>query len=276
MDQLERIEQLKARQKELFDHWHYMKQMVTFKLYELLNSLNIGPSEIFKTDDEMVSIDVNPYGQNAKWEIREGIYFKDDEGGRDFGSSIDLYISDVRVRVNLGSCGTWDLRDKEEWSRLLLVKQIFDHEEDIIREISKLVDISEVDERNAISRELDQINRSIQQAKDEQERKEWIEKIKNAKWIGRLGSSWEYDRGPDGQILPDGIGHYVSHYYCLDKIVKVTDKSILTNECSNEGSEYSWIHHRLDLKLVIYKLKRKDLYLITDLNKFPPQDEGSK
>ena len=278
MEQLERIEQLKERQKELYDHWKYMKQMVTFKLYELLDQLNIAPLPIFKTGDEIVEIDI-PYSygeKDAEWEVRETIYFKNDEGKRDFASDICLYIDSKRISVNIGTCGRWDLRDKGQWSRILLLKEIFYHEEDIIRELSKIVDVSEIDERYAISRELDQINRTIQQAKNEEERKEWIVKIKNAKWLGKLGKHWEYDKGPDGFIDPDSPGKYINHYYNLEKINKVTDKSILTNECDNDGSPYNWINHRLDLSSVISKLKRKDLYLITDLNEFPPQDEGSK
>lgn len=266
MSREERLEELKGKQKELFSHWHDMKVRVTKKLYKLLTDLNQGPLPILYGDDDLVSIDVgcDYYGEKeAKWKVRDTIYFKTKEGKREFASDIELYITDIRISVNVGTCGTWDLRDEGQWSRILLLKNIFDHQDDIIRELSQIIDLSEIDERAEVSREIDKINREISREKEQAEEAEFRKLLVPGKLLAELGQHWVY---PDGEH-----GKFVPHYYHHELITKLTEVSVLTQD-----ADYKWITHRRKLKDVMWQLKNKRLFIVNSKDDIPPEEEDSK
>ena len=175
MTEIERIEALR-KEEEFYRHlWYAQEDAVQKKLFELLNQLYNGPAKLRQPrESDSVGIDYPSFSakENGElWEVRKIITFVDpeDKHSYDFGSTFDLYITNKSIRVNNGSCGTWGLQDVCQWSRILLIKAIFDHQEDIIKEITPLIDIEVKEKLYDICREINRINDGIRKAKEEEE-----------------------------------------------------------------------------------------------------------
>ena len=272
MDELERLDNLRARQQELFNNWNVVKQNVTNRLYELLNNYNQGNVPLYWSDDYKAGIEGKSWRDDGtEWVVYKTIEFQDPDGKRDFGSSFDLRISNLRITVNMGSIGSWGSDDKCQLSRINLVQSIFLHEQELIDEMSKVVDMSEVEERYKVSREIDQINSDLEKAKVMREELVFRVKLKPGMYLANLGKRWEYPKNEDGSTNWDVIPKEVRYYTAFEKIVKVTEVSVMTTE-----HRYNWINHRHRIKDVINQLRWKHWYLIDDLNAIPPEEEDSK
>ena len=251
MTELERIDQLKERIKVLIDEWAGQRRRVTDKLYDLLEDLNLGPAPLLRNDKYTVTIDNHiRFPREADWEVREEIRFVNQDpkskSPYDFGSSFSLYIYSNHIEINHGSCGQWGLDDKGQWSRLILMKAIFDHQDDIIRELGALLDFKVYEELWDLQCERDRIERDIENARIEREKQELLAQVKPGKWFAQLGWHWVYPEGKPSER--------VFHWYNCEKIVKITDKSFLTED------KYS--SYRRNKDNYIYALKRKTLFII--------------
>lgn len=283
MTEIERLDELKKQREVYYKKWRERLQLVTKELFGILNQLNTGPLELLPLrEDEVVSIDSGSYiDKDVTWEVRKEIYFvnqnPEENRSYDFGSSFSLYITNKNIKLNHGSCGTWGLEDKGQWSRLILMKGIFDHEQDIIDTLTPLIDLSDRNEFYKLDREINQINRDIEQAKNERERAQIRTTLKPGKYLAKIGKTWEYPRKEDGSIDFEKDGYYRYYYHTFEKISKVTDKTVITETCYKDGSVCGWgskTHHKLPQ--VITNIKYKTFAVIDDVNQTPPEDIGSK
>ena len=279
---VDNLVQLKERETELRKIWYAQRQKVTTKLYELLNDLNLGPlSLITPKEDQLVEIDNwGPFGEKIKWKVSEEVYFfNPDENGRDFGSSFSLYVWDTKITLNHGSCGEWGLEAKGQWSRLLLMKAIFDHQEDIIRELDPLIDMSVREELWDVSSQINHSAQDLKRIENEKQTKEIISQLKPNLYLCHISKQWEYYKDEQGNFIEvDGKdGYYKKSLVPEYKILKVTDKTIIAVETFADGKEaYAWRKYHLKLSTIVENIKRKHIYVVEDLNIAPPQDEDSK
>ena len=272
MDELERLDNLRARQKELFNNWSVVKKNVTIRLHELLNNYNIGNVPLFWPDDYRVGIEGKSWKDDGtEWVVYRTIEFQTEDGKRDFGSNFDLRISNLKITVNLGTIGSWGSDDKCQLSRINLVQSIFLHEQEIIDEMSKVVDMSEVEERWKVAREIDQINDDIQKARIAREEKVIKAKLKPGMYLATIGEHWVYPKRPDGSTDWGAMGKKVKHYTAFEKITKITEVSVMTTE-----EQYKWINHRHPIKDVVNQVIWKHWHIVDDLNAIPPEEEDSK
>ena len=272
MDELERLDNLRARQHELFNNWNVVKENVTKRLHELLNNYNQGNVPLYWSEDYKAGIEGKSWKDDGtEWVVYRTIEFQDPDGKRDFGSNFDLRISNKRITVNIGTIGSWGSDDKCQLARINLVQSIFLHEQDLIQAMSEVVDMSEVEERYKVSREIDQINDDIQKAKMAREEAEVRRKLKPGMYLATIGSHWVYPKNEDGSTDWKGDGKQVRHFTPFEKIVKITDVSVMTTE-----HHYNWINHRHPIKEVVNQVRWKKWYIIDDLNAIPPEEEDSK
>ena len=271
MNGIEQLEDLRKRQEELYNKWTAQRIAVTEKLYGVLNLLNLGPAPLLELrDQEMVSIDRDKWlNPDQKWKVRKEIYFVNQDPTRDrsydFGSSFSLYITDTHITVNHGSCGEWGLEDKGQWSRLILLKGIFDHEQDIIDSISPLIDYSIREELSEVSYSIDEINRAIERAQREKEDLEIKQTIKLNKYICSLGNNWKEETDDQGNVHWKKYKSYVGH----EQIINITDKTVTTSD--------PWsCHHRYKISDLIFKLKHKYLYIVDNKEVTPPEETDSE
>lgn len=262
-----RLEQLKEQESVLSENYKSQRRRATIKLYDILKDLNNGPCELLIPDpvQNPVNIDTRywSYDSEDDWEVREEIRFKawkNDERGYDFGSDIDIYITKDDIKINHGSCGTWGLEEKGQWSRILLIKAIFDHQGDIIREMSQIVNLDKIKELYKVRNEISKINEEIRKealAKETEEVRSLLFKSVG-KYLATKGRHWCWPK--DGEAE----GHYEYHYYNHEKIEGITQKSVLTSEAS-----YNWVQHRHKLDSIIYDLRNHNLYIVDNINVEP-------
>lgn len=260
MKGIERLEELQNKYIEVFEKWSAQKEKVTQVLYKILNDLNLGPAPLLPLREfEFVSIDRDNWLEpNQKWKVRKEIYFVNQDPTRDreydFGSSFSLYITNEHITVNHGSCGEWGLSDKGQWSRLILMKAIFDHEQDIIDTLNPLIDYSVREELHDISNSIDEINRAIERAQVEKEEAEVKKNIKLNKYICIKKKDWETNKF----IF---VGH--------EQIIKITEKTVTTSD--------PWgCHRRYKINQLIFKLRVKTLYIVDNKDVTPPEESDSK
>ena len=282
LNAVDNLVQLKERETELRKVWYAQRQKVTTRLYEILNGLNLGPlSLITPKEDQPVDIDNwGPFGKKIKWKVSEEVqFYNPDEDCRDFGSSFSLYIWDEKITLNHGSCGEWGLEDKGQWSRLLLMKAIFDNQDYIIQELDPLIDMSVRDELWDVSTQINNISQALRRIEDENKTKEIISQLKPNLYLCHISKRWEYYRDENGNFIEVNgkDGYYKKSWVSEYKILKVTDKTIIAVETYDDGKEaYSWRKCYLKLPVIIGNIKRKHIYIIEDLTIAPPQDEDSK
>ena len=137
--------------------------------------------------------------------------------------------------------------------------------------MSEVVDMSEVEERYKVSREIDQINTDLEKAKIAREEEKIRKQLKPGMYLASIKTHWEYPKREDGSIDWGADGKQVNRYSAFEKIVKVTEASVMTTE-----HQYNWINHRRPIRDVINQLRWKHWYLIDDLNAIPPEEEDSK
>ncbi len=275
LEGIERLNALQAKQEELFGKWKATRLAVGNKLYELLNELNQGPAKLFipkGIEESGVRIKDYDWPQNPDivWALSEEVYFKNQDPNRvrdtDFGSSFSLSINNLGIRVNHGSCGEWSMEDKGQWSRLLLIRNIFYHQEDIIRELNALIDINIYKEYNEAKSAISEINRAIEKAKREEEEKVVLSQLKAGKYLCKKGSRWVYDNDDENSLK----GHYIYFYHQFSKIEKVSEVTLLTTDPS-----YYWISHRPKIKDIVRQILMGDLYLVDSKDATPQEESGS-
>lgn len=257
-NELERLDNLRARIKDLRDQWFFQRKAVTEKLYSILNDLNLGPAPLLPLRDlELVNIQDHDYPEREgfKWKVSKEIYFVNQDPNRDrdwdFGSTFSLYITNLGITLNHGSCGTWGLEDKGQWSRLILMKAIFDHQQDIIDALDPLIDTKVLNELYKADAQISQIEYDIAKAQEERELNEIKKKIKVGKWLAHLSKGWT----SQGNTY---------HWFNYSKITKITEVSIFVNECDYQGEPYAWITHRFKIKDILSQIKNNRLYILDD------------
>ena len=271
MSEIERLQELEQEEKKWYSLFFEQRVVVTKKLYEILDQLNLGPLPLIipKEDNPVDVSDDYHYGApQGKWRVSENVYFKSPTDGKDydFGSSFNLYITDIGITVNHGSCGEWGLEDKGQWTRLLLMKAIFDHQQDIIDALNPLIDLEVREKFHKANNEIYEIKLAIRKAEEEAAEQELRKKLKIGMYIAR--KSWNYVY-PNGYDKP-GVKQW--YWYDLYQIAKVTDKLIIAHECTSKGNPYTWYKKHLPIKDTMARLKSGSQFLVEDLS-IPPVGE---
>ena len=271
MEGIERLNTLQEKSKLYWDLWDAQKKAVTEKLYSILKDLSLGPAPLLPLrENEMVSIEGKDWlDETCLWKVRKEIYFVNQDPTRnrdyDFGSSFTLVITNKAIRINHGSCGEWGLDDKGQWSRLILMKGIFDHQQDIIDSLSPLIDYSVREILYDVNNEIDNINRAIEQAQREKEDKEIFATVKVGKYICNKKPYWKWETDENGNETSVKVYQYVGH----EKITKISEKTITTTD--------PWgYNRRYKITQIIYQLRCKSLYIVDNREVTPPEEEGSK
>lgn len=272
MDELERVAELQKLRQDHFNKWVEVKERVTRELYKILINLNEkNPAKLlYRPEKELVDLDDYdfPRKEGLKWKIRQTIYFENQDPDKtcawDFGSSFDLYITNLGLTINHGSCGSWGKDDKGQLSRLHLMSDIFDNEENIIQTLDPLIDFTDYklfcDARCA----LDEVNKAIAEAKRRKEEAELLKDVGPGKYFANIGTTWKYIKDDKGQEIVKKI----KYYYNFEKIDKITDKNFLTSD------DYGY-HYRRDRLTYIFKIKNKYIHVIDSKDAVPPEEEGS-
>lgn len=267
MNELERLDELRKSAEAYRECWLEQRLAVTKKLYQMLDLLNLGPAKLLPLKEkETVSIDnYRCFGQDVKWHVSKEIYFENQDPeskvGYDSHSSFSLYITPEHVTINHGSSGEWGLEDKGQWSRLILMKGIFEHEKDIIETLDHMIDMSVKEKFDKACAEINQINNDILEAKREREFNEIKKKLRPGKYLVRRGRHYIWDNEQNG--------HYEYYYHTPIKIEKITEVSIFAHECDNKGIEYTWIGRRLKIEDILHQLKYNELFVIDNMDEKP-------
>ena len=159
------------------------------------------------------------------------------------------------------------------------MKAILDHQEDIIRELDLLINMSVREELWDVSTKINDISQALKRIEDEKKTKEIISQLKPNLYLCHISKQWEYYKDENGNFIEvDGKdGYYKKSWVPEYKILKVTDKNIITVEAYTDGTEaYPWRKYHLKLSQIIGNIKHKYIYIIEDLTIAPPQDEDSK
>jgi len=267
MSELERIDELRAQQKELYEKWYAVERGVTEKLYEILNNLNEGPAKLLPLkSEETVDIENHDWlDDKVFWKIRKEIYFvnqdpNDTNREYDFGSSFSLYITNKNIQINHGSCGTWGLEDKGQWSRLLLMTAIFKNQEMIIESLAPYINFDDRKKLREVNREIDDIERAIRAAKEEKERQAIISQLAPGKYIAKMGYHYNYKLDENG----NEVSSKEYYYYDFEKIIKITEKKIITED---HWHDRKW-RNKNDY---IYYIRCKNIYIVNNTDEVPPQ-----
>ena len=264
MTEIERLEELRSKQRELGEAWKAQRKIVRKKIYEILTKLNEGSGVDLASFNEEGYCYIDdtdwPHKEGFKWKVSHQVYFKNtdpDYPNRtyDFGSSFDLYISNLEITVNHGSCGTWGKGDPAQLARLKLIVAIFEHEKDIIDELDPLINLQVCKDLTAINCEIDKINWAIQDAKRRTERAEYLKLLVPGKYLAVVGKSWRYEENSSKQVR---------YYYGFEKIRKVTEKSILTDD------DYGYSYRR-DLDTYINKIRNGYVHIVDNKDATPPE-----
>lgn len=269
MDELERLDSLRQREKELMGIWENVRTRTTEKLYEILNKINIGNKPIYYNPEALVNIEKGDYrDEEVVWQVRDCIEFLNDEARRDFGSSFDITISNKRITVNHASCGTWGSSDKCQLSRINLLQSIFLHEQDIIDELNEVVDVSSCAERWKVQHEIDQINQDILEAKRQRQREEILKNIKVGKYLASRCHKWVYPKREDGSEDWTQVGTKLYYFVIEEQIDKVCEATVKTHEF-----KYNWYTHQRKIKDLINQVIWGHIYILDNEDDPCPQED---
>lgn len=280
---LNELKDLREQRDELASLVKIQRREVAVKLHSIYEDLNQGPLPLLPLhEDALVAIDDNPkYGDpEYVWEVHDMVYFVNQDPsttGYDFGSSFDLYITNKEIEINHGCIGQWGLKDKGQWSRLLLMRNIFLHEDDIIRELKQIINAEIIKELHKVQSKIMALNDKLQSIERKEFEEKTIKALKETKYLARKAYNWFYQTKEDGSI--DYNAPMIKKYWWDDafKIEKITDKSIIGYECDGKGRRYNYSRtNRLKLDEVINDIQFAHLYLVNDLTTSPQPDGDSK
>ena len=272
MDELEKVAELQKLREEHLAKWLDVKERVTRELYKILINLNEKNPAKLLYNPEKTLVDIDDYDfpkkEGLRWKIRQIIYFENQDTNKtcpwDFGSSFDLYITNLGITLNHGSCGSWGKDDKGQLSRLHLMSDIFDNEENIIQTLDPLIDFTDYKQYCDARSALDQINRAIAEAKRRQEEAELLKDVVPGKYFANIGNTWKYGKDENGKETVKRV----KYYYNFEKIDKITDKNFLTSD------DYGY-HYRRDRSSYIFRIKNKSIHVVDSKDAVPPEEEGS-
>ena len=265
MGEIERVIELKEKVNQLGGQWVDQKRVVTNKLYSILNDLNLGPAPLLLRENQLVEIRdyTYPEQEGFKWEVTTTVHFVNQDPTHptrdsDFGSDFYLYITNQKISINHGSCGTWDLSDKGQWSRLILMKAIFDHQQDIIDALNPLIDFKVKEAYDDVRCELERIERSIREAEEEKKKKEILANIKPGMYFANKGYHYVYDGKSD-------TSHKEKYYYGHQKIIKIAEKNFIVE---NSWGERSW----MKIDNTVWNIQNYYLFVVGSKDEVPPQE----
>lgn len=226
-----------------------MQLKVESKLNELIKSMD--------SDAMVVRTHVRrPWSSkhlDDEWEVDCTIGFPGKEGRQlDFGSTIDVELFTSKLEVNVGTCGSYDNTDIYQVRRVHLLSKMWNAESTLLKELSGVVEIELVKEYEHLFSERDQIKREIREAEDAAERASLLEQLSKAKYIYGVRQHYNYE-----------TKKYENSLGSVRKIIKITDKTVITNDCNDAGESYypGSSNNWEKLGFIIGSLKAGTIYL---------------
>lgn len=200
-------------------------------------------------------IDYDDYREND-FEVRVEVsaLTKDDERIKkgfkyDFGSGTDLYINSKEIKVSHGSIGTYSRENKGQLFRDTFLCHLWESEFDVINDIKGFVDIDLLKALKLLCRELDTITRERQAQQVKEENNRILNELKKSKYLCGFTTRYDWDTSKNYE-----------YYAELRKIIKVTDKTVMTIATDKDGNEYPYSSTKREkLSEVISLLKFKKL-----------------
>lgn len=195
---------------------------------------------------------------NDEWEVDCTIGFPGKEDRQlDFGSSIDTNFFTSNLEVNVGTCGSYDNTDIYQVRRVHLLSNMWNAESNLLKELSGVVEIELVKEYERIFSERDQIQKEIREAEDAAERASLLEQLSKAKYIYNIRRNYNWD-----------TKKYEHHLGSVRKIIKITDKTVITNDCNDAGeSYYPGSNNWEKLGFIIGSLKAGTIFLSNSIGR---------
>ena len=273
MEGIELLENLKKDFETFKERANKQDQLVGEALTQMLvNIMGEGPLEILPLRADVRE----PWclrDEKSRFQINTTVRFKNPDGSTYtdgspkalFGADISLYIFDTYLKMNYGTCGEYGHDDVEQIEKAKLVVKIWEHEDMICSLLNDMIDMDVIKQLNETRRQIDRINDAIQADKRAQERSEWLGKIRQASYIAyrRKEQKGHYEEGK-GWIKEGYEYKYTSH----EKILKITDKTILTQDRYADK-------HRRPIDQVISYLKYSGYVLLDEMIfSSPIEEEG--
>lgn len=209
------------------------------------------------------------YGSyNEQWRIDTTLYFKTKDEGRidrgyswDFGSDINMYIHADHLELNYGTIGSYTKKDLGQISRVYLVFKLWENENELLERINDNLNINNRTAFEDLNREINDIQWELNHRKEEREKKDILEKIKNAKYLAvcrkeYLNCIWDSEEGTYKNETP------IYRYTNVDKIDKITEKNVITID------NYWKERHLNNLDQVIHNIKCKTMALLDEKKEY--------
>lgn len=261
------LEELENQQRDLYNKWNDLKGDVYQKLLNYLDMINEGaPLQTFKRPNGKVDIDnydswKHRHKEGYKWSLRLDVEFPDptDSNKSDFGSDFNLYISNLDLSLNHGTCGTWDKSDLGQYTRLKMMVAVFEHQDDIIRMLNEMIDMNIFYQMETLGTEISARHDQIRIAEEEALNKKILSEIVPGRYFAVLGYHWHY--------LDEGGCEKVYHFYNKEKIIKVSEKTFITQD-----PNYHWETHRRNKESYLFQIKTSRLFILNDINQEPTQE----
>ena len=256
---VEKDNELKLKVKEMNSN---LEQRLN-TLFTAINStgLELLPIKVGVEAHPWVSMDLRDKIEEQTFSVRTTIYFKNLDPNKDrdydFGSNFDLTIYDTFIEINKGTCGSYTKYDRCQKGRDLLLASVWENEQTLCDICKEVINVELLDELYNVRKEIQDINYMIVRAKEEAELKVAKKELLTAKFLAKKRKDEHYNWDTHSYDEPTYT------YHTFQKIVKITDKLVIVQDCNNDGEPwYVGDTRRLKLSQVLNNIKSKYLFCL--------------
>lgn len=267
MEGLELLQNLDVKRTELIGKKETMTSALKKGLFDLFKTLKGEEGPNFYERPPQISRPWSLKDEGSPFEVRLELSFETTDPERlergyktEFGCDISLTIHEDGMEMNYGTCGSYSSKDIGQMARAFLIPKLWLNEGSIIKICKDTVDMSVIDELCEINGKISQINWDIQQAENARKKAETVAQLRQAKYICQRYTDTKYKRDEHGFYVENEKGDWIAlskvyKYSQFEKIVKVTDKSVLTKD------EQYLENHRHPLDEIVAAVQRGSLFL---------------
>lgn len=203
-----------------------------------------------------VYVEVKFYTNDAK-RLAEGYEF-------DFHSSFDLRIYEKRgIELSCPTSGGYYSTDKYQVARAHLISSIWDNEDAILNLIKRTFRFDSYLQFNDVKYQISKIEDQLKAQKERDAYDEIVKALKGGKYLANRSSKSRYGETEDGHTDWDKELGTDFHFYNIEKIEKVTEKTVKTVD-----SNYHWVNHYYKLAQIVSNIRYGQLFIFDEV----PQD----
>lgn len=231
-----------------------------------------------------LSTDINDacvFFEKNKWYIRATLKFYTDDVERlakgyefDFHSSCMMTIyENTGIEINCGTSGGYYSTDKYQVARAHLISSIWDNETSIIEIAKRTFDYDTYLQYKNVIRQISNIEAQLANQKEKDAYNNTLIALRGAKYLAKRSSKTHFAMTENGCIdwtKEIGINF---HFYDIEKIEKVTEKTVKTID-----SYYRSVNHHYKLDKIILSIRRKELFIFDEIPQdyFEPKSEEAE